>query len=287
MRLPELKTLWQAEREEYKRSEVGTGVQRFVWEMLKSEDFFALSHGLKSTPGHRRRAEFHLEERHKNGQADAVIFMDSDVVIPVEVERFEKAHKGEWQILTYRTAFDKKYGILTDGYEWRFYYGEIANELYFRFTLQQMFANPERFRTFWEEYVKPANYYLAFFEEVGQRKFAFHDEAKSVDKYRYRFFEDVTEIIRKLKDKLLNAGYFKSLGGTTEEDEKKRNKKATEIAYSYLIQFILYKTLVDNGFPSFERKRLSNTRVPGTRSVLKFPDERRTEGFIAQTTYTR
>src|ERR1700728_1712380 len=29
MRLFELKTLWQAEREEYKRSEVGTGAQRF------------------------------------------------------------------------------------------------------------------------------------------------------------------------------------------------------------------------------------------------------------------
>jgi type I restriction-modification system DNA methylase subunit len=73
-----------------------------------------------------------------------------------------------------------------------------------------------------------------------------------VDKYRYRFFEDVTDIIRTLKDKLLNAGYFKKLGGITAEDEKNRSKKATEIAYSYLIQFILYKTLVDNGFPGFE-----------------------------------
>jgi len=35
------------------------------------------------------------------------------------------------------------------------------------------------------------------------------------------------------------------------------------------------------------RKRLSNTPVPGRRFVLKFPDERRTESFITQTTYTR
>jgi type I restriction-modification system DNA methylase subunit len=252
MQLSELKTLWQTERDEYKRSEVGTGVQRFVWEMLKSEDFFGLAQGLKSTPDHQRRSEFLLEERRKNGQADAVIFMDAEVVIPVEVEKYEKAHAGEWQILGYRTAFEKKYGILTDGFEWRFYYGEIADELYVKFTLQQMFANPARFRTFWEEYVKPENYYLAFFEQVGQQSFAFHDEPKSVDKHRYRFFEDVTEIIRKLKDKFLNAGYFKTLGGDTEEEEKNRNKKATEIAYSYLIQFILYKTLVDNGFPTFE-----------------------------------
>ena len=163
MRLPELKALWQAEREDYKRSEVGTGVQRFVWEMLMSDDFFGLMQGLKSTPDHKRRSEYLLEERRKNGQADAVIFMDAEVVIPVEVEKFEKARAGEWQILSYRTAFEKKYGILTDGFEWRFYYGEIADEAFYKFTLEQMFADAARFRTFWEEYVNPANYYLAFF----------------------------------------------------------------------------------------------------------------------------
>lgn len=247
MRLPELRALWQAEHEDYKLSEVGTGVQRFVWEMLTSEDFFGLTQGLKSTPDHKRRSEYLLEERRKNGRADAVIFMDAEVVIPVEVERLEKASSGEWQILSYRTAFEKKYGILTDGFEWRFYYGEIADEAYYKFTLQQMFADAARFRTFWDEYVKPSNYYLAFFQQVGQQSFAFYDEPKSVDEYRYRFFEDVTDIIRKLKDKLLNAGYFKTLA-----DDRQRNKKATEIAYSYLIQFILYKTLVDNGFPTFE-----------------------------------
>ena len=84
MRLSELKALWQAEREAYKQSEVGTGVQRFVWEMLRSDDLFGLTQGLKSTPDHKRRSEYLLEERRKNGQADAVIFMDSEVVIPVE-----------------------------------------------------------------------------------------------------------------------------------------------------------------------------------------------------------
>ena len=252
MRLSELKALWNAERENYKRSEVGTGVQRFAWEVLKSEDFFHLKQGLKSTPDHKRRSEFLLEERRKNSQADAVVFMDAEVVIPVEVERFEQASIGEWQILNYRTIFKKKYGILTDGFEWRFYYGEIADGLYYKFTLDQMFATPERFRAFWDEYVKPANYYLSFFEKVGQRSFTFRDRPKSVDEHRYQFFADVTDIIRKLKDKLLNAGYFKSLADTSEEGEKERNKKATETAYSYLIQFILYKTLVDNGFPTFE-----------------------------------
>src|ERR1700723_1231965 len=98
MRLSELQTLWRSESEEYKLSEVGSGVQRFVWELLKSEDFFGLTQGLKSTPDYQRRSEFLLEERRKNGQADAVIFMDAEVVIPVEVERYEKARAGEWQI---------------------------------------------------------------------------------------------------------------------------------------------------------------------------------------------
>ena len=252
MRLSELKALWAAEQEEYKRSEVGTGVQRFVWEVFKSKDFFHLKQGLRSTADYNRRSEFLLEERRKNSQADAVVFMDADVVIPVEVERFERAHIGEWQILKYRTIFEKKYGILTDGFEWRFYYGEIADGLYYSFTLDNMFANPKRFRTFWEEYVKPTNYYLAFFEKIGQQSFTLFEDTRSVDEHRRRFFADMTDIIRKLKDKFLNAGYFERLTDTSEEGEKERTKKATETAYSYLIQFILYKTLVDNGFPTFE-----------------------------------
>ena len=108
MRLSELKDLWNAECEDYKQSEVGSGVQRFVWEVLKSDDFFHLKEGLKSTPDHKRHSEFLLEERRKNNQADAVVFMDAEVIIPVEVERFTKASIGEWQILNYRTIFDKQ-----------------------------------------------------------------------------------------------------------------------------------------------------------------------------------
>ena len=36
----ELRSLWRAERAAYKLSEVGTGVQRFVWEVLKCDDLF-------------------------------------------------------------------------------------------------------------------------------------------------------------------------------------------------------------------------------------------------------
>lgn len=252
--LAELTELWGKEHEHYKKSEVGSGVQSFVWDVFQSPDLFNLTRGLKSTDDQDRRREFLLEESNIAGQADAVIFMDSEVVIPVEVEKYEKAQSGEWQILKYRSAFNKKYGVLTDGYEWRFYYGDIQDKQHYKFTIKEMLTAPERFRTFWDEYVKPQNYYLSFFENVGQQKLKFLDQRLTVDDHPQRFFEDVTDIIRKLKDKLLNAGYFHSL-----TDERERDKKATEIAYSYLIQFILYKTLVDNGFGTFaaEFARLS------------------------------
>ncbi len=247
MTIPELQSLWQKEKEHYKKSEVGIGVQRFVWEVFQCPDLFDLQKGLRSTKDHDRKGEFTLEESNKGGQADAVIFMDSEVWIPVEVEKLEKAQSGEWQMLKYQNAFDKKYGLLTDGFEWRFYYGEIEDKQHYKWTIEEMFEEPERFCTFWMEYVKPKNYYLSFFEkQVGQQKMEFFDQRLLVDEHRERFFQDVTDIIKKLKDKLVNAGYFQSF-----KDESERDKKATEIAYSYLIQFILYKTLVDNSFSDF------------------------------------
>ena len=172
--------------------------------------------------------------------------MDRDVIIPVEVEKFQKIKSGEWQILKYRTALDKKTGILTDGYEWRFYYGDLEDKKYYRFTIEEILDDTERFLVFWKEYVQPKTYYLSFFAEVGRQKMEFRKDAFPVDDHRDKFFEDVTELMEKLKFKLLNAGYFKRF-----KEEKERNQKATEIAYSYLIQFILYKTLVDNRFGDF------------------------------------
>lgn len=255
--LEDLKKLWNSESKHYNKSEVGSGVQSFVWDVFQTPDLFNLKRGLKSTEAHKRRPEFLCEESTQNGQADAVIFMDAEVVIPVEVEKYEHAQSGEWQILKYRTALDKNYGILTDGYEWRFYYGDIKDKQHYKFTIDDMFSEPKRFRTFWDEYVKPKNYYLSFFEEeLGQKKMEFYDRRLMVDEHQDRFFEDVTGIIRKLKDKLLNSGYFRSFKG-----DKERVKKATEIAYSYLIQFILYKTLVDNTFADFEKEVAKKSEI--------------------------
>jgi len=59
------------------------------------------------------------------------------------------------------------------------------------------------------------------------------------------FFIDITRLIKSFKNKLQIEGYFSNL------DKKEREKKAVEITYAYIIQFILYKTLVDNEFGKF------------------------------------
>ena len=261
--IAELKELWRREHEHYKKSEVGSGVQSFVWDVFQSTDLFNLKRGLKSTDDHNRKGEFLLEESNRAGQADAVIFMDSEVIIPVEVEKFRKTQSGEWQILKYRKRFNKKYGVLTDGYEWRFYYGDIEDSNTINSQLKNI-ANPKRFRTFSDQYENLKNYYLSFFEQVAAEN-EVSRSGLTVDEHRERFFEDITDIIRKLKDKLLNAEYF-----STFTDEKERDKKATEIAYSYIIQFVLYKTLVDNSFDDFKAEidKLLNLFVRTSRKIF-------------------
>ncbi|HTE49027.1 MAG TPA: DNA methyltransferase [Candidatus Paceibacterota bacterium] len=243
----ELQQIWKKEKEHYLGSEIGSGVQRFVFDLLTCPELFNLKEGYKSTTQEKRRNEFLKEEGNKAGQVDAVIFIDQDIVIPLEVEKFKKIKSGEWQIDKYRTAFDKKYGILTDGNEWRFYYGDVNDQKYFIFTLDEIFSDTKAFLIFWNEYIRPVNYYVSFFDNIGQHKLEHFEMQIMADKNRQRFFNDVTKIIKKLKTKLLNTGYFNEI-----LDNTKKEKKATEISYSYLIQFILYKTLVDNDFDEFK-----------------------------------
>ena len=73
-----------------------------------------------------------------------------------------------------------------------------------------------------------------------------------VEKKREAFFEDITTLIKSFKNKLKIEDYFEEL------PEKERDKRAIEITYAYIIQFILYKTLVDNDFSHFAKKHEQN-----------------------------
>ncbi|MCJ7508549.1 MAG: Eco57I restriction-modification methylase domain-containing protein [candidate division Zixibacteria bacterium] len=245
----QLRSIWNKEKKHYKKQEVGSGIQSFIKKMLESEDLFNLKEGRLSTKRENRKNEFIYEKRAKEGRrADFVIYIDSEIVIPMEVESFENIERGKKQLAQYQKDFDKKYGILTDGFIWRFY----NNNLYREFNLSNILDDPPLFLEFWKEYIKPEFYYLSFFEAVGQSSLLKEIERLPVEENRQIFFEDITNLIRSFEKKLNIEGYFNGL------EKREKEKKAIEITYAYIIQFILYKTLVDNDFNDFVVKYNEN-----------------------------
>jgi len=240
--ISELRTKWRKENSFYKVREVGTGVEIFVKDVLKSPDVFGLKVGLNSTKLEDRKYEF-LEKKTSRGfnQPDIIIYITPEIIIPVEVERYKNIDAGKGQLLQYQIDLEKKYGILTDGYTWRFY----INNVYTECTHETLFDRTDVFLEFWREYIKEEKYYLSFFEELGQLSLLQKIEELHVEENRQIFFEDITKLIKSFKNKLDIEGYLKDV------PTKERKKTAVEITYAYIIQFILYKTLVDNEFDEF------------------------------------
>lgn len=240
--ISELLVKWAKEKDYYEDREVGTGVQIFVKDVLKSPDIFALKVGLNSTKSENRKNEFLEEKGSKDSRRpDITIYITPDIIIPVEVEKYNNINAGIGQLLQYQIDLDKKYGILTDGYTWRFY----NNNIYTEYTQKTLFGKTDVFLEFWQEYIKPEKYYLSFFEKLGQRSLLQEVEELPVEENRQIFFGDITRLIDSFKKKLDIEGYLKDL------PEKEKRKTAIEITYAYVIQFILYKTLVDNRFDNF------------------------------------
>lgn len=241
--LDSLKELWNKEKDFYRTAEVGSGVQKFVKKVFHSTELFNLKEGAGSTEDINRENEFIEEAKKKRRMADIVVFIDSDVVVPVEVERFGNIKAGIQQLYNYQADWVKKLGILTDGYEWRFYNNKYIEKVFF---IDKVLDDPTEFLTFWQEYITPEFYYLSFYEKKGQQQL-FEEDIPHLDDAREDFFKDITKLIENFKNKLNLKGYFQDV-----EDPKEREKKAVEITYAYLIQFMLYKTLVDNSFADFE-----------------------------------
>ena len=161
----DLKHKWEKEKTAYTKKEVGDGVQKFVKDVLKCAEVFNLKEGLNSTKLENRKNEFKEEEKKKSAtHADVVIYINPEIIIPMEIERFQNISAGEKQIIQYQLEWNehsnRRYGILTDGWTWRFY----NNNEYREFILDDILKNTEIFLEFWNEYIKPEFYYLAFFE---------------------------------------------------------------------------------------------------------------------------
>lgn len=242
LRIGQLRTEWNREKNNYKTQEIGTGVQKFVKDVLKCKELFNLEEGKLSTPDELRKDEFLCEYKTKSAKkVDIAIFVTPEVLIPVEVEQYTNIKAGISQLFEYQVDLERKYGILTDGYSWRFY----NNNIYREFTLKEIFDETPLFLEFWQDYIKPENYYLSFFEPIGQLSLFKDSEQLDVENNREMFFEDISKLIKSFKQKLKLEHYFNGLS------RREKEKKATEITYAYVIQFILYKTLVDNEFKNF------------------------------------
>lgn len=239
--LQKLKFLWSEEKDHYRKVEVGTGVQSFVKKILESPDIFSLKEGKLSTKLENRKNEFiHEKKAKERRKADFYIFINPEIAIPVEAECFGNIQIGEPQLFKYQKDFEKQYGILTDGFTWRFY----NNNVFKIYTLDDILDKTQLFLTFWREYIKPEFYYLAFFERIGQLALT-EEKILYVEDYRQSFFEDITKLIQSFKNKLQIEGYLEEIADKTKE------QRAVELTYAYIIQFILYKTLVDNDFDEF------------------------------------
>jgi len=240
----QLKQLWKVEKDHYKKTELGTGVQSFVKKVFESSDIFNLREGKLSTKLQSRKNEFIYEKQAKEkGRADFYIYITPEIAIPVEAEKYGSIKAGESQLLKYQKAFEKQYGILTDGFSWRFY----NNNVYKTYTLNDIFNNSKLFLTFWREYIKPELYYLSFFEKTGQLALL-EEVILPVEDNRQAFFEDITKLIQSIKNKLQIEGYLEAT------EDKSKEQRAIELTYAYIIQFILYKTLVDNYFDEFPKQ---------------------------------
>ncbi|OGK16581.1 hypothetical protein A2774_03135 [Candidatus Roizmanbacteria bacterium RIFCSPHIGHO2_01_FULL_39_12c] len=271
----QLKSLWNKDKDYYRTAEVGTGVQSFVKKFIESPEIFNLKEGRLSTKEIDRKNEFIYEKQAKEKRkADFYIYINADIAIPVEVECFGNIKAGEKQLITYQKDFGKKYGILTDGHTWKFYNNTLVIK---EFTFDQIFKDLKLFLNFWREYVKPGFYYLSFFEKFGQLALT-GEEILRIEENRQIFFEDITKLIENFKNKLQIEGYLE------ETETKNKKQRATELTYAYIIQFILYKTLVDNDFDDFAKD--FNITVSKVYEALKQKQYKNILGFIDRISVT-
>ena len=232
----DLRNKWELNKEGYKIKEIGGGVHDFISDIFQSPDFFGLQ--LLAVKSDKKKYFVHDTEANKNGRPDFVLYINSDIIIPVEAKPWGRITDGEDQLVRYQTALDtKEYGILTDGFEWRFYRGCK----YTKFTLDSMLDNPSDLLAFWDDYLKPENYYIELFNPSGQLEMFETKLSLNDPENRKSFFVDTTKLISKFKTKMRSIGAFDLFSVSNE-------KLAVETSYSYLIQFILYKVLVDNKF---------------------------------------
>jgi hypothetical protein len=165
MTVNQLSEKWVSNFEDYKVSEIGSGVHSFVKDILTAPELLSLQETARKTG---KFGTFtHDTEKKKEGRPDFVIYAADDVTIPVEVKCFGKIKEGVTQLFRYQLDYSKQFGILTDGWEWRFY---RAGQ-YSCFHLPAILEKTDEFLLFWNDYIKPIYYYTEIFNPSQQEFF--------------------------------------------------------------------------------------------------------------------
>ena len=241
-KINELQNLWKNNKERYLKAERGSQgnegfVKEFLVQILELTETHSLQNSIKTFKNQ-------LGTGQNNRTADFVLYPSQNVLIPLEVEKLGNIKAGMGQLLNYQSDLQTSYGILTDGQVWRFF----NNSKYIEFELEKdIFDDFDRFQTFWEEYTKSESYYISYFKGELSAELGFEDYFRpKVEDNQDEYFKQTTHLVAKFKDKLINN---KVLPNAVLQSSPTDNEKlATEMSYSYLIQFILFKTLVDNNF---------------------------------------
>jgi hypothetical protein len=232
--ISKLRDKWNKNKEDYKIKETGGGVHDFIADTLASDKLFNLSKTVVQTA--RLNTFVHDTESGSEGRPDFVLYINENISIPVEVKCFTHIKEGITQLQRYQLDYSKQYGILTDGNEWRFY---RANS-YKKLTITEIFDNPNDFLTFWQDYIKPENYYIELFSPSEQQNLLEDEIDLNIAEHRTIFFDDTTRLLNKFRVKLKQNNMLDLF-----------KEREIETSYAYLIQFILYKVLVDNGYKRF------------------------------------
>ncbi len=213
---------YQKNQDFYRGKEIGDGTQWFSRDILES-DIFSLS------PGNTKVSNTYRYEATRGDDGDRgddFILNIDGIIVPVEVEMYGNLRKWEWQIEKYMKRKNSLYGILTDGWTWRFYTRGYDGE-YTTITLDELATDEWKRKK--DKLFEKKDYYLASFTSlstlVSQSEFIVED-----------FHADLIRLAEDVLSDFDMAGAF----GSGYDDGMR-----IKWVYSFIIQFILLKIIQD------------------------------------------
>lgn len=223
--LPQIIKRFSENKEHYQKKEIGDWTQGFCRDILESEIFNLKSWDTKVSWNFRYEATVEWE----GDRWDDFILNIDGIIVPVEVEKLHNIQKWESQIEGYMKRKNSLYGILTDGYTWKFYtqwYSRKKPTLIL--TLDELVTSEGQARK--DRVFFKKDYYLNSFSSLSALV------AQNSDFVLEDFHNDLIRLAEDVKRDFSTAWAFSFW--TSDEEQIKG-------VYSFIIQFILLKIIQD------------------------------------------